>query len=111
MKMVEQQIINDMVTAVTPELWWLFIKMLATVCITLLVYQLLRNITSYVMVRFDREISKNVRVIYDGEECRIAHINIRHLILRRKGGHSELLIPITKVSQMIWEVEKNGDDK
>lgn len=59
------------------------------------------------MVRFDREISKNVNVIYEGEVCRIAHINMRHLILRKKGG-TELLIPITKVGQMVWEVEKNG---
>jgi hypothetical protein len=60
------------------------------------------------MVRFDREISKNVNVVYNGEICRIAHINIRHMILRKKGGNSEFLIPITKVSQMVWEVQKNG---
>ena len=104
-----QEIINEFILAITPELWWLFLQMLATVCVTLLVYQLLRNITAYVMVRFDREISKNVNVIYDGDVCRIAYINIRHLILRKKGGKSELLIPITKVGQMIWEVQKNGD--
>lgn len=104
-----QEIINEFILAITPELWWLFLQMLATVCVTLLVYQLLRNITAYVMVRFDREISKNVNVIYDGDVCRIAYINIRHLILRKKGGKSELLIPITKVGQMIWEVQKNGE--
>jgi len=105
---VEQQVINDMVTVITPELWWLFLQMLATICITLLVYQLLRNVTAYVLVRFDREISKNVNVMYEGELCRIAHINMRHLILRKKGGKSELLIPITKVGQMVWEIQKNG---
>lgn len=105
----EKQVISDLVNSITPELWYLFLQMLATICLTLLVYQLLRNITAYVMVRFDREISKNVNVIYDGDVCRIAYINIRHLILRKKGGKSELLIPITKVGQMIWEVQKNGD--
>lgn len=107
--MVEQKIINDVVTSITPELWYLFLQMLVTVCITLLIYQVLRNIAAYVFVRFDREISKNVNVLYEGEECRIAHINVRHLILRKKGGDSELLIPITKVGQMIWEIKKNGD--
>lgn len=106
----EQQIINDLVTSITPELWWLFLQMLATICVTLLVYQIMRNLTAYVLVRFDREISKNVNVVFEGEVCRIAHINIRHLILRKKGGHSELLIPITKVGQMVWEIQKNGDD-
>lgn len=107
-----QQVVNDLVigivTSITPELWYLFFKMLVTVCITLLVYQLLKNISAYVMCRFDREISKNVKVLIDGEECLIAHINMRHLIIKKKGGHSELLIPITKVGQMNWEVVKNG---
>lgn len=105
--MSQQQVINELVTAVTPEVWWLFLQMLATICITLLVYQLLRNVTAYVMVRFDREISKNVNVVYEGDVCRIAHINMRHLILRKK-GNTELLIPITKVHQMVWEIQKNG---
>ncbi len=105
---VEQQVINELVTSITPELWYLFLQMLATVCVTLLVYQLLKNITAYIMVRFDREISKNVNVIHDGETCRIAHINVRHLILRKKGG-TELLIPITRVNQMVWEIDKNGE--
>ena len=108
MKM-EQQVVRELVTSITPELWWLFLQMLATVCITLLVYQVLRNITAYVMVRFDREISKNVNVIHDGEDCRIAHITMRHLILRKCKGKSELLIPITKVGQMVWEIKKNGE--
>ncbi len=103
--MKQEQIIQELVTAITPELWYLFLQMLVTICLTLLVYQLLKNIAAYVMVRFDKEISKNVHVMYDGEKCRIVHINIRHLIIK-KPNENDVLIPISKVGQTAWEIVK-----
>jgi small-conductance mechanosensitive channel len=105
---VDQQIINDVITSVSPELWYLFLQMLVTVCITLLLYQVLKNLTAYMFVRFDKEISKNVKIKTDGVEGTISDINVRHLIIKNKEG-STILIPITKVNGMIWEIVKNGE--
>lgn len=101
-----KDIVQEMVTSITPELWYLFLQMLFTVCVTLFLYQLLKNIAAYIMVRFDRELSKNVKIILDGEECRIVHINIRYLVIKKSSGN-DLFVPISKVSQLIWEIIKD----
>ena len=100
-------VVTEIITSITPELWWLFVQCLVTVLITLLAYQVLRNVVAYIFVRFDREISKNVKLKFDNEEAMICHINMRHIIIRKKSG-TEVLIPITQVSKMNWEIIKNG---
>jgi hypothetical protein len=106
---MEQQIVNEMVTAITPELWLLFLQMLATIVICLGLYQGLRNVVAYFFIRFDRELGKSVRVKIDGREGYIAHITMRHLIIKFD-DENELLVPVTKVGQMTWHVirPKNG---
>lgn len=106
----EQQIINDMVTAVTPELWILFLQMLATICLTLLIYQVGRQFVAYLMMRFDKEISKNVKVRNGNYEGYITNITIQHLTLTLDNGN-QVMIPIIQARSMIWEIIKNGNNK
>lgn len=104
---IEQQAIQQIVTAVAPELWVLFLQATATVILTLIVYQLLRNVAAYITLRFDKEFGKNVKVIYDGQIAMVIDVNIRRLTLKLENGN-DVLIPITKVGQISWEIIRNG---
>jgi hypothetical protein len=106
--MMEQKVIQDMVTAITPELWMLFIRMIMTVVGTLIVYQLLRNVAAYIILRFDKEFGKNIKVRYGDQNAIVCDVNVRRLVLRLENGN-EVLIPITKVSQTSWELVRNGN--
>lgn len=106
----QQQIINEMVTAVTPELWILFLQMLGTVCLTLLIYQILRQVVSYLMMRFDKEISKNVKVRNGNYEGYITNLTIQHLTLTLD-NNNQVMIPIIQARSMIWEIIKNGNKR
>ncbi len=105
--MKPEEVVYDIIATITPELWWLFVQCLATVLATMLVYAILKNVVAYLFVRFDREISKNVKVKFDGEEAMICYINMRHLVVHKKSG-TEVLIPITQVHKRNWEIMKNG---
>jgi len=104
---MEQQAIQQIVTAIAPELWVLFLQATATVILTLIVYQLLRNVAAYITLRFDKEFGKNIKVIFEGEEALVIDVNMRRLTLKRQNGN-DVLIPITKVGQMSWEIVRNG---
>lgn len=105
--MLEQHVIQEAVTAITPELWLLFIRMILTVILTLIVYQLLRNVAAYIVLRFDKEFGKNIKVVYEGQQAMVIDVNLRRLTLKLENGN-EVLIPITKVGQMSWEIVRNG---
>lgn len=100
---LEQQVIQEIVTSITPELWWLFIQMFVTVLVTLVLYNILKNVAAYISLRIDREMGKNVKVIYDGEVVLIAHITWKHMIVKKENGN-DVLIPITKIFQRDWEI-------
>ncbi len=112
MKMEQQQIISELVQAITPELWVLFIQMFVTVLVTLILYAVLKNIAAYISVRFDKEIGKNIQVMYKGQVARVAHLTWKQLILKLENGN-DVLIPITKVGNMDWELirDDNGRKK
>jgi hypothetical protein len=105
---MDQQIVQQMVTAITPELWILFLQMSASGIAGLIVYQLLKNVAAYINLRFDKEFGKNVKVVYKGQMAYVDDINLKHLILRLENGN-DVLIPITKVSNQDWELVRNGN--
>lgn len=118
---VDAEAIQQIVTAVAPELWYLLVQGLATVAIGLALYKLLNAIVSYYFVRFDKELGKNVGVIINDRRGYIAHISLRHLIVKfddtikpcgdNEDVHSgnELLIPITQVASRVWEIIRRKD--
>lgn len=104
---MEQKVIQEMVTAITPELWVLFIRMIATVIATLVIYQLLKNVAAYIVFRFDKDFGKNIKVMYKDQPALVLDASLRRLTLKLENGN-EVLIPITKVGQMEWEIVRNG---
>lgn len=104
---MEQKVIQDMITAITPELWILFIRMIATVISSLVIYQLLKNVAAYIVLRFDKEFGKNIKVMYNDQAALVVDINLRRLTLKLENGN-DVLIPITKVNQINWELVRNG---
>ncbi len=66
---MDQDLVQQMVTAITPELWILFLQMSASAIVGLVVYQLLKNVAAYINIRFDKEFGKNVKVIYKGQNA------------------------------------------
>lgn len=105
---MEQKIIADIVTAVTPHMWWMFTQMLITVAIGFALMGAIKNLVAYAFVRFDREISKNVRIIYEGKGAIISEITIKHLVVRLEDGN-DVLIPIQKVNAMIWTIARHNN--
>lgn len=117
MGMPEQQVIQEIVRTVTPELWWLLVQTMVTIALGLAVYKGLNALVSYFFVRFDRELGKNVGVVIDGHKGYIHDITLRHMIVKydvtddNNGLHSgnELLIPITQVLNRSWEIIRRKD--
>jgi hypothetical protein len=96
----------DIMSSVSPHLWYLFMQMLITVAIGFALMGAIKNVVAYFFVRFDKELSKNVRVVYGGQEGFIAHISMKHLIVRTEDGN-ENLIPIQKVNSMTWTIQRS----
>ena len=105
--MDEKQAVQQIVSAITPELWYLFFQMILTAIFSLALIQVLRSLVAYFFVRFDKELSRNVKIIYDGREGYITDINLQNLTITMINGN-EVFIPITKVRQMIWEIPKRN---
>jgi hypothetical protein len=105
---MDQDLVQQMVTAITPELWILFLQMSASAIVGLVVYQLLKNVAAYINIRFDKEFGKNVKVIYKGQNALVYDINLKHLILKLENGN-DVLIPIAKVGTQEWELVRNGN--
>ena len=93
-----------MVVALTPELWWLFVQMIATSIIALVLYKLVNQTVNYFFIRFDKEISKNVGVVIDGREAYVAHIGFRNLTVEFDDNGNEMIIPLSKVLTEKWEI-------
>ena len=108
--MDEKQAVQQIVSAITPELWYLFFQMILTAILSLALIQVLRSIVSYCFVRFDKELSKNVKVIFDGKEGYITDVNLQNLTITMVNGN-EIFVPITKVRSMIWEIPKRNGKK
>lgn len=102
--MSQDEIIQQMVATIAPELWWLFVQMIATAIISLALYKLINQMVNYFFIRFDKEISKNVGVVIDKREAYIAHISFRHLIVRFDDNGNEMIIPLAKVMSERWEI-------
>lgn len=106
---MEQQVINDIITSVAPELWILFLQMFFTVLATLLLYNILKNVAAYISLRIDKEMGKNVKVVYANEVVLISCITWKHMIVKKENGN-DVLIPITKISQRDWEIVRKDDE-
>jgi hypothetical protein len=104
---IDQQVIQEIITSVTPELWTLLLQSIGTVIIALIFYQLLKNVAAYIVLRFDKEFGKNVKVIYNDQPAVVVDVNIRRLTLKLENGN-EILIPIIRVGQISWEIIRNG---
>ena len=100
---MNQELVQQMVQSIAPELWVLFLQMAATVIICLGIYKALQNIVAYIFLRLDKELGKSIKVKYDGQEGYISQITVRHLIIKLD-DENEILVPITKVNQMTWHV-------
>ena len=108
--MDEKQAVQQIVSAITPELWYLFFQMIITAILSLALIQVLRSLVSYFFVRMDKELSRNVKVIYppsSDKEGYITDINVQNLTITMVNGN-EVYIPITKVRQMVWEIPKRN---
>lgn len=108
--------IQSIVKAVTPELWFILVQSMATVGLGLAFYKMLNQLVSYMFVRFDIELGKNVGVVIDGRRGYIAHLSLRHLIVKfdddeKDELHSgnDVLIPITQVTSRVWEIIRRKD--
>jgi len=108
---MDKEVIQQMVASVAPELWWLFIQMVVTGIIMLALYKVMNQFVNYFFIRFDKEISKNVGVVIDGRDAYIAHISIRHLIVRFEDNENEMIIPLSKVLSDSWEIIRRAKKK
>ena len=112
---MQQEVVQQIVQSVAPELWYLLIQSMATVAIGMVIYKTIQALVAYLFLRFDKELGKNVGVVVDGKKGYIVHISIRHLIIKfdENNGdiHSgnELLIPITQVGSRAWEIIRRKD--
>lgn len=111
-----QEVVQQIFQSVAPELWYLLIQSMATVAIGLALYKVLNAVVAYFFVRFDKELGKNVGIVINGRKGYIAHISMRHLIVKFDDDpecelHSgnELLIPITQVLSKEWEIIRRKD--
>lgn len=110
--------VQQLVAAVAPEIWVILLQSLATVAVCLALYKVLNQIVAYYFVRFDKELGKNVGIVIEGRTGYIAHITIRHIIIKFDEGEgrgidvhagNDVLIPITQVASRVWEIIRRKD--
>jgi len=105
----EAQAIKDIIVQVKPELMWILLQTSVVAISILVLHNLLKTLAAYISFRSNRDISKNVKIIFKGREAIITHFSIRFIFLRFKDNGNEMIIPMSRWEIHEWELIKNGN--
>ncbi len=102
---MESQIIQ-ILNAITPELWFLFFKLIIALLIVLVLKDMVSTFVNYLVFRTSKFISKNVQVKINGVDGFIEDYNIRAIFIRTKGGDLKI-IPMNRWRYQDWTIKEH----
>jgi len=104
----EAEAVKIFVEQVKPELLWMLLQGCAIFVIMALLHRLLKSVAAYISFRSNKDIGKNVKIIFKGREAIITHFTTRFIFLRFKDTGNEMVIPMSRWEIHEWELIKNG---
>jgi hypothetical protein len=105
----EAEAIKQIFMAVKPELMWTLLQTSVIAIVILVLHKFLKSIAAYLSFRVNKDIGKNVKLVWKGREAIITHFTIRFIFIKYKDNHNELIIPMHKWDTYDWELIKNGN--
>ena len=102
--------IQDIVTAVKPEMWWTLLQFSGIAILALMSKKIYDMIAAYIMFRSNKDIGKNVRIILNEREAMVTHFTWRFIFIRFKDSGNEKIIPMSRWYNYEWEIIKNGKE-
>jgi len=105
----EAKAIQDIFIQIKPELMWTLLQSSIIAIAIMLGYKVYQSMAAYLSFRSNKDIGKNVKIIFKGREAIITHFTIRFIFLRFKDNNNEMIIPMSRWEIHDWEVVKNGE--
>jgi len=104
----EAEAVKIFVEQIKPELLWMLLQGCTIFVIIALLHKLLKSVAAYVSFRSNKDIGKNVKIIFKGREAIITHFTVRFIFLRFKDNENEMIVPMGRWENLDWELIKNG---
>jgi len=104
----EAEAIKQIFIAIKPELMWTLLQTSIVAIAILLLHNALKTLAAYISFRSNKDIGKNVKIIFKGREAIITHFTVRFIFLRFKETGNEMIIPMSRWEIHDWELIKNG---
>ena len=94
----------EMVSAIQPELYWVFLKLGVAAIIVIILKKIFENVASYYMFRWNKHLGSGVRVNVGGKEGVIENYDRSSIYVKIEGGDT-LIIPISRWRVQTWIVK------
>jgi len=91
--------------------WVLILQISVIGIVVLIAKKYYENISSYFMFRANKDLSKNVKVIVNGDKGVISYYTWKFIYVKLSKSGNELVIPITRWTSLRWEIDKNGIER
>ncbi len=96
--------VQDIVTAVKPELWWMLLQACAILLIVLILKKVFENYSAYIMFKLNKNLGVGTRIIINGMDGVIENYDRSSIYIRVDEGNV-LMIPIARWRFQNWIVQ------
>lgn len=100
--------INTVVAHFQWEVMWVIFKSSVAIMVIMGLYNMFKTFVAYMSFRTNKDIGKNVKIIFKNREAMITHFTIRFIYIRFKDNKNELIMPMRNWENHDWELIKNG---
>jgi hypothetical protein len=105
----ESQAILDIFMSIKPELWWTLAQLAFVLLIAIIFKKGLTTYAAYIIFKWNKELGKNVKVVYEGKECIIMDYNYRYIQMKVLDGGNKIILPMIDSGGMKWEIIREAD--
>ena len=105
----DAQIIQEIVTSVKPELWYALAELSVIFIAIIIMKKVYQALAAYLIFKWNKELSKNVRVIWNGSKCVIMDYNWRWIHLKNLDNGHKIVLPMIKSGGYEWEIVREED--
>lgn len=100
----EAQAIIDIIQSIKPELWYTLAQLTVAALIIILFKKGLQNMAAFLIFKWNKELSKNVIVMYENREMVIMDFNWRYIHLKDLDNGNKIILPMIKSGGYEWEI-------
>ena len=89
---MNEKIILDIINQVSPQLFWLFAKMLVAIILVLILKGFVENLVAYIQFRLNPRLAIGVRVRVRGKDGIITGCSLNWIFVKHKEGIEIILV-------------------